>query len=342
MGRLLGRVGWPERVGIALLIACLAWAAAAAIISGRPPSPASPYVIAPVVLSVGVAAGPVLARFAHAAPRSFADSLAIVAGFLILGVLLTPEPGKEPLGYANANAALAVQVVGMCGLGLLETARGRRMILGASLTLGVVAVALNRSTAGLVVVGPLVAAIALALWSPPARRWWAVMLGATTTLAGAAVIAWLAARSTWSPWAERAFDPVRAQLWRDAMALWRADPLTGGGPGSFREATALSADPDTASAHSSILQIGSETGWVGVALFALVALAGLLWATRGRAPYAVVGAAAWTALLLHSFVDHLLEFPPVVLAAGLVLGWAAGSARSEQLDVAQGESPLLR
>ena len=67
---------------------------------------------------------------------------------------------------------------------------------------------------------------------------------------------------------------------------------------------------------------GSETGWVGVAFLCLTTVAGLLWASRGTAKYAVVAAAGWTALLLHSLIDHLLEFPPVVIAAGLVLGWA--------------------
>ena len=80
----------------------------------------------------------------------------------------------------------------------------------------------------------------------------------------------------------------------------------------------------------------------GVGFLGLATLAGLLWAARGRAPYAVIAAAGWTALLLHSLIDHLLEFAPVVLAAGLLLGWAATTARSEQLDVPEGEPPVLR
>ena len=75
------------------------------------------------------------------------------------------------------------------------------------------------------------------------------------------------------------------------------------------------------------------------ALFGLIVVGGLLWAARGRAPYAVLAAAAWTALIVHSLSDHLLEYTVVVLAAGITLGWAAAS-RSEELEVPEGERPV--
>ncbi len=138
-----------------------------------------------------------------------------------------------------------------------------------------------------------------------------------------------------------ALDPARQVLWSDALSLWSAHPLTGGGPGAFVEYSRLGGDTDTASAHSSILQVGAETGSIGVVLFALFLVAGLLWATRGAAPDAVVGVVAWIALVVHSFTDHLLEFAPIVIAAGLAVGWA-GATRSEELDVSEGEPPGLR
>ena len=82
--------------------------------------------------------------------------------------------------------------------------------------------------------------------------------------------------------------------------------------------------------------MGAETGWVGVTLLALIVLGGLLWAAQGRAPYAVVGAAAWTALIVHSLTDHLLEYGFVVLAAGAVVGWA-GASRSDERDAARAD-----
>src|SRR5690606_21183852 len=91
------------------------------------------------------------------------------------------------------------------------------------------------------------------------------------------------------------------------------------------DATPLSVHPDTAAAHSSVLQIGAETGGIGVALFGLIALSRVLVAARGRSPQAVIAIAGLTALLVHSYADHLLEFAPVVIAAGAVLGWTAAT-----------------
>ncbi|WP_353953339.1 O-antigen ligase family protein [Knoellia sp. S7-12] len=348
MRRHLDRVGWPGLCGLALLAVWVSWSAAVGIRLDQGFSLTSPYLVAPIVLVLGVAGGQALVRYAGDSRLHVA--LAVVCGLLILGVLLTSEPGKEPLGYANANAALAVQLVGLCGLALLATPPGRRRTLVAALILGVVAVALNRSAAGLAVAVPVVAAIGCVMWRRPTHRWWAVVLGVLVAGTGAAVIRRLAEGPTFPSWAGGIFDTVRERLWHDAVALWQRRPLTGAGPGSFRDATALSIDPDTSTAHSSVLQIGAETGWIGVALFGLIVLTGMLWAARGKAPQAIVAVAAWTALVVHSYADHLLEFAPVVLTAGLVLGWAAATRTSgsvnpeqldsEQLDVAERERPF--
>ena len=74
-------------------------------------------------------------------------------------------------------------------------------------------------------------------------------------------------------------------------------------------------------------------------LAAGLAVAGLLWAARGRPAQTVVAAAAWTALLVHSYADHLLEFAPVVLSAGMVIGWAA-TTRASVLPEARPVTPL--
>ncbi|MFC7489212.1 MULTISPECIES: O-antigen ligase family protein [unclassified Knoellia] len=350
-------VGWPGFLGLALLAAWVSWSVLVGIRLDQGISPTSPYVLAPVVLVAGVGAGQVLERYA--ADRRLHLALAFAGGVLVLGVLLTTEPGKRPLGYANANAALAVQVVALCGLALLATGRGQpgqrgergecgergergeRRTLMVALGLAVVAVALNRSAAGLAVCVPLVLVIGAVLGRRPVHRWWAVALGAVVAAAGAAVILRLGQGPGFPPWARGIFDTVREQLWSDAVTLWRTRPLTGSGPGSFQDATALAVDPDTSSAHSSVLQIGAETGWVGVAFLALTGLAGLLWAARGRAPEAVVAAAAWTALLVHSYADHLLEFAPVVLTAGMVIGWAAATRVSVPRPQKSSTSPSV-
>lgn len=334
-------IGGPEAAALTLVGLWALWSLVSMVRSDWDVAAALPYLLCPVMLVLGVVAGPPLARTADSSGMRVA--LVVVAGAMVLGALLVSEPGKAPLGYPNANAALAVQLVGLSGLALLSTPRRRRRPVIVALLLLVAAVGLNRSAAAVAVLVPVAAVVAVMVWRRPTRMWWSVVAvgaGAASAAGAAVVIVRAATAPEFPPWAVAAFDPVREQLWQDAVSLWHLSPVTGSGPGSFRQATSLSADPDTMSAHSSVLQIGSETGWVGVALLGLVSLGGLLWAARGRPAEAVIGSAAWTALLVHSTADHLLEFGSVVLLAGMVTGWAGATRRSEQLDVTEGEGPL--
>jgi O-antigen ligase len=324
-----------QRDGLLLLALWVVWAATTAQLHGRALSPRSPYVVSPLVVAAGVALGRLVARSAK--PRLVDTMLLALTAVLLVGVVTTDGPAKEPLGYANANAALAVQVVSLCGLAMVGAQTARRALLS-MVALGAVAVVvLNTSRAGFIVTVPVACAIGLALWRPGRPRLW-VLAAAATLLAGALGVIVLAARADWPAWAVRGFDTARQMLWHDALSLWRQHPVVGGGPGSFQTTSPLAADVDTAAAHSSILQVGAETGAVGVVLLALLLATGLRYAARGAVPYTVIAVAAWTALGLHSFVDHLVEYVPVVLAAGLVLGWASAT-RSEQLDVRERESP---
>jgi hypothetical protein len=336
--RLLDGLGWPERGALALLLAWVAWAGGVGVAAGHLLPPTA-YVLAPLALVIGVVMGRLVAE--RARPSDVQGTLLVVATILFLGVVSSPEPGKAPLVYPNANAALAVQVIGLCGLALLGTnprSRPRLVVVTAAL-IATAAVVANASTGALAVALPLLAVIAVATWGRVRRRWWAVLGGAAVILVVAGQVVRLADLADWPGWASAAIDSTRRSLWRDATALWSRHPAVGSGPGSFARFSPLAEDPDTSAAHSSVLQVGAETGWVGVAIVGLVVLAGLLWAARGTARYAVVAAAAWTALVVQSLTDHLLDFPPVVLAAGLVLGWAAATGRSEELDVAEGERP---
>lgn len=342
MRRVQRLVGWPGSAALSLLTLWVLWSTLATVRSDWGWRPALPYVLCPLVLAAGVAAGAVLLRrWAHSPGLRLA--LVLVATWLVVGVLLESEPGKGPLGYPNANAALAVQVLSLSGLVLLATPRARRRGLVAACVLCLVAVALNRSTAGVAVAVPVAVVVAVVARVRPTGRWWpgvAVVVGVGAATTSAALIVRAAQPPRFPPWARAAFDTVREQLWQDAASLWHARPLTGSGPGSFSHATRLSVDADTLSAHSSVLQVGAETGWVGVGFLAAVGLTGLLWAARGRTGEALVGTAAWTALLVHSTADHLIEFGPVVLFAGVVLGWAGATGVSEQLDVPEAERPL--
>ena len=340
MHRLLDRLGWPELVGLGLLLSFVVWAGISAALADRTLSPTSPYVTTPLLLCVGVGLGRLIG------PRAtnwwVVGGLAASSLLFLVGVVWANGPAKGPIGYANANAAVAVQLVALCGLALLVAHGVDRLVLGLAVLVALLVVGLNRSAGGLVVGLPLAVLVLAMLWRPARQRWWAVLISAVSLVAGAAGIVWLAGLSPWPAWAVRAFDPVRQQLWHDAITLWRSHPVIGAGPGSFADATPLAVDADTSTAHSSVLQVGSETGLVGVGLLALVALVGVVIASRGPAPAAVIGIAGWTALGVHSLVDHLLEFAVVVVAAGMVLGWARASRPSEELDVPERERPVTR
>ncbi|MFW5471865.1 O-antigen ligase family protein [Knoellia sp. CPCC 206450] len=355
MGRLWRLVAWPGVLALSLLGAWMAWSVASAVVGDGDGGvrPVLPYVLCPLVLVAGVATGAALHRRAHSPAVPVA--LVVTSTALVLGALLVVDPGKAPLGYPNANAALGVQLVALSGLALLatpvEAARGR-VLLALSALAAALAVGLNRSAAGMAVLLAVGLVTLLAVWCRPVSQGWrlaAVVVGAVASVAAGGLIVAAAREPVFPAWARTAFDPAREQLWEDAAALWRQRPLTGSGPGSFAGATSLAADADTVAAHSSVLQVAAETGWVGVGFLALTGLAGLLWAARGRTPEAVVGAAAWAALLVHSTADHLVEFGPVVLLAGAVVGWAGASGRSstrpegsEELDVPERERPLPR
>lgn len=81
-------------------------------------------------------------------------------------------------------------------------------------------------------------------------------------------------------------------------------------------------DSDTVAAHSVVMQIGAETGWVGVALFAALCIWSVVYLKDSPPADAVIAATTVAVLLVHAQVDHVLDFGPVVLALGIVLGWA--------------------
>ena len=85
--------------------------------------------------------------------------------------------------------------------------------------------------------------------------------------------------------------------------------------------------------HSSVLQVGSELGAVGVVLFAGLLVVGMVLAARSGGAAGLIGVTAWTCLAVHSSVDHLYEFWPVTLVSGLVVGLAGAGAGAGSLVV---------
>lgn len=315
--------------GLAAVGAWLLWVLSMPLWTGRSASVTSAHVVAPLLVTVGVMAGRLLAPL----PRRWrlAELFLVASLLFVLGSNL----------YPNAQGAVGVQLVAISGL-LLHTGllvdnpdRGPVPLFAAAVALLVVGVLLAaRSDAASFLVVPMALLMALSLGyrSGPPRGITALVSTALLALATISV-GWLATVSVWPARlrANQGLSQVRHTLWSDALELWRQHPWTGAGPGAFREYSELAAsDTDLATVHSSVLQVGSELGLVGCALFAVLLLAGLGIAAQGQRAAALIGMAAWTALGIHSSIDHLYEFPAVTLTAGLVLGWASSAPSREQ------------
>ena len=356
-----------DAVGLGVVGLWCAWVVASTVLAGRPPALALPYTVPALVAVAGVALGRWTA--AHATRWWVPAAILGIALLFALGWLVTPTPGKLPTRYANANAAVGVQLVALSCLAWLgrrhrpqrldvtpdppaersDVTPARRAsplrrlaawLAPAALLASLLVVAVNASRAASVVAVPvlLLCLLAVALRGGP-WRWLTVTAGAAAMAAAAYAQVTLARQSTWPDAVVAALSRVRKQLWSEALGLWSRHRVTGGGAGSFREINKLSQDPDLAAAHSSVLQVGSEFGFVGLAIFAAFLLVGLLLASRGDRATALIATSAWAGLAVHSTIDHLYEFVAVSLTAALVLGWAGSSAHAVTRSVAGDADP---
>lgn len=322
-----------DRAGLLLLAAFMVWAVTTTLLNRRPVQPLSPYLVSPVIAVLGVVVG---RRLVRADPGPVAVGLVGIVAYVTLDVVVRGGPAGGPLGYANSNAALIVQLMALTGLMAVNARGGRRRLLLAGTLLAVVALVATECRAAMIVSVPLLAAIWVAVARGVRRRWWPVTLGAVAVVGSAAAVILGAGSRSWLPIATYGLSPARHVLWRDALTLWSHNPVIGSGLGSFRRFSALAENPDLAMAHCSILQIGAETGLIGVGLFAAILAVGFALVTQSSSTVTLLATAAWTAVAVHSFVDHMLEFPAVVLAAGAVTGWASGHNSIDSADPSAG------
>lgn len=308
-----------DRLAYTLLAAWLAWAVITATINHRPQPLMTPYFTSPLTLLAGVALGRRLAR--RGADLRVAFALLAASAYVLLTVTVLGRGG--PLGYANANAALGVQLAALAALLALDARGLNRILLLAAAACSAVVVWPTHSEAATAVLVPLLVAIVVAFTIQVRRRWWSVTAGAVGVAAAAATVTALTILSAWPGWLTAALSDTRHALWRDALKLWAKHPLIGAGPGAFQKFSPLAKDPEYAMAHMSLLQIGAETGLIGVLLFAALVALGFAMAARGRPAATLVMSAALAALLIHSFADHILEFWPIMLVVGLALGYVS-------------------
>ncbi|MGC5615058.1 O-antigen ligase family protein [Georgenia sp. Z1491] len=338
-----GRRQVADRYLLGAALLWVAWVLAASILAVSTAGSWVPYVVAPLVLLLGVLIG---GRLVTAWERWWVAPVAVVGALAVLAA---------DAFYANAQAAIGVQAVALGVLMLVSvlrlgfSERTPLSVISAVLlvVLGVLLASRSQAALLLAVVGAVavVVAVLVARWRggrvrgtrvrPRSWAWagrvraqrWAWAGGVIVGLA-AVVVVWLGSRDLWpglltGRWS---LSGARHTLWADALELWAQAPVVGAGPGSFVEHSALAAsDPSLSEVHSSVLQVGSELGVIGVVLFLGLLAAGLAVAARGSGVSGVVGVVAWAALAVHAMIDHLYEFPPVVLLAGVVIGWAGAA-----------------
>ena len=123
---------------------------------------------------------------------------------------------------------------------------------------------------------------------------------------------------------EDVFEPSeqRADVWPEYWEMFRSDPITGVGLGVGWETNSVGQEP-----HSLWLELGAETGLIGVAAFMLL-LAVIL-----RTGAGLVGGAALLAAFLPSFTQTVLFEPTWWFAAGLFLGGKVGLGREPPLEL---------
>ncbi len=311
---------------LVLVAAVAVWAVASTLLNDRPAIDALPYIVASVAFGVGVGIGLYGAVVGPAASAALAFGLLVV--LLVVdesGMAVTGSLG-ETLAYANAMAALAVQVGAVC---LFAGTPGRSRTVG-WFALGAAAVAvtvLMRSSAGTAGGVVLLGAGAWALFTrDPKGRWAAVTAG--LVLMGAAVVQVVfTALDSWpSDW-DDALSSRRIDLWTDAWSIATANPWLGQGVGSFVDLSPTAADPDTTAAHSMVMQVVAELGWIGVALLVAVVVAGLVLLQSTPPRVRLIAVAAWFAVWAQGLVDYVMDFPVVVFAVGASIGVALWSGQ---------------
>ena len=340
------------RSGVLLIVCLIAWCTWI-IISGTTSQYdlqlTSSYLVSPVALVLGIVAGGFLrgqwqrGKVMH-----------------ILIVLLLVTAISIPI-YANASAAVGGLFVALIGLGVLELReamqpnqplagsrwapaaedRALRQAIVLALTLCSSVLLVLDSQAAIALTVPVALVIAFTAWKrngPP--QWIAVLFGCFVSAGAVLAVVFLGSRASWPAWLSesQSLSSARHTLWSDALSLWATAPILGSGPGSFTPSSELASNtPSLAAVHSLPLQVGSELGAVGVALLACLFVGGLVFAARGSRSVALIAMSAWTALAVHSSIDHLEDFPIVAFMGGVILGW---SGLGVPISVSQPAKPL--
>ena len=314
-----------DLIGLGLIVAIVGWAFLVSSTSGES---AERF----ITLILGVAATLVVARVLERyLPRSVAAlTLCLVAGFFVSAWLRTDTWGN-PLGYANASAALAVLAV-VAAFMLVEPGSTwlLRIFLGvpAAVVFAVTPFLIDARTAAILVVA-LVIAFVLGI----ALRWprWGIVLAGVVLAIAILTTSWLGvsygrgSASLPVEVADTSLSEARLRLWHDAISIAADHPWTGIGWGGFATTSPLArSNEDLRFAHNEFLQQAAELGLPGLLL--TISLFGWgfarLYVSRNSDAIAVLGALGLSAAGIAGSVDYVLRFPAVSLAVAALVGAA--------------------
>jgi peptidoglycan/xylan/chitin deacetylase (PgdA/CDA1 family) len=315
-----------DRVGLGLMVATAVWPLVVAVVAEG-----SPWAMAGLV---GLTASAfVLGRLsATVTPLLVPGAVVALAAALILAAPVDTFGSVQSsglLGYPNAKSAFFIQAaVAAIMVAVLARGLGRVPAAAAALAFAAVPIA-NRSTGAVLSAAVLPPAAVAAFLGRGSR----MVMGACIAAVAVAVALTTVLAITYSPEDDipvvsRAVDALperRVELWQDALSLLRDHPLTGVGPGRFAMASALArTDADARWAHNGFLQVGAETGLVGLALVVLLFAWGLarLWSSPGDPRLALLGMVAVAALGVHATVEYVLHFPLIPVTTAALVGTA--------------------
>jgi O-antigen ligase len=357
---------------LGLLVLCVAWSWGPGALPAALALSAIGSLLAALVMVAGGAGG----RAQPDAEGLFAAFCWgwVVAGGLNIGVALIQVFAPELTdGNWIATSGYAGRAVGnlrqpnhlsslllwhcIAVLALFEMGQLRRTVAAALGAAGVFAVVLTASRTGLVSV------LLLALWglldrrlSRPAR--W--LLGAAPLIY---LLSWLA-MAQWAALSQHAFggserlaetdiSSSRFAIWRDTLALIRAQPWTGVGWGEFNLAWTLTPSPQRPVAffdhtHSLPLQLMVELGLplatlvLGLLGWALWRGARNAWTTTGPLGTAQRSAMVMVAMIgLHSLLEYPLWYSYFLLPAAWAWGFALHAEPAAPAQPARTPSPWL-
>lgn len=321
---------WLVAAGAAVLAMTLAWTFVASF--GRDASP-----LPQAQLLVGCAAAFVVGRVLGrdlpvALPAAVAAT--IVVAYLLAPGALSGQATAPPLGYGNANGALAALAVGaacLAAAGAASSSARQALLLLAAAGMWVT---WRTDSSAAVVMAAVTLVTGAVGWRIRSRAPVLVLSG----LAVAAVGITIGLGAAYAPGrddpqavvgvADYLLSDTRLDLWSDALAITADSPLRGVGPGRFATASPTAgADPDIRESHSLVLGQAAELGLPGAALVAALGVwaVAAVWVAPRTPAVKAAGAAVVATLGVQAAIDYTERFPAVSVTAAVLVGVATAA-----------------